>query len=90
MQEMILIYLVFINLAAFAVYGADKKKAEHHAWRIPENTLIGLCAAGGGIGSWSAMLFFHHKTKHPKFTILVPLFTAVWTAGILYLFIKLK
>jgi Predicted membrane protein len=33
---------------------------------------------------------FHHKTQHPKFTILVPLFLAMWIAGIGYLYWKVR
>lgn len=84
----VLIYLCLINLIAFILYGVDKKKAERHAWRIPESTLILLAVIGGGLGAYSAMHVFHHKTKHPKFTILVPLFLALWTAGIGYCFLK--
>ena len=42
-------WLVFINIFTFAAYALDKYKAVHHAWRIPERTLI-LLAAIGEIG----------------------------------------
>ncbi len=39
------IYLVCINLASFAVMGADKRRARREAWRIRERTLfrVGRC-----------------------------------------------
>lgn len=86
--EIVLIYLCLINAAAFVLYGIDKKKAEAHAWRIPERTLIMMAVLGGGCGSYLAMNFFHHKTKHPKFTILVPLFLIIWAAGLIYCYYK--
>ena len=44
-----IIYLIIINIITFITYGIDKAKARKGAWRIPEKTLIGLAAAGGGI-----------------------------------------
>ena len=41
------IYLVCINLAAFAVMGADKRRARREAWRIRERTLFLLAIVGG-------------------------------------------
>ncbi len=66
-------YLAIINIVAFAMYGADKHKAQNKAWRTPEATLIGVAAIGGSIGAFVGMKVFRHKTKHPKFTIGVPL-----------------
>jgi len=71
--EMILMwYLIVINLVSFFVYGADKRKARQNAWRISERTLILLAAIGGSIGALLGMGVFHHKTKHMKFVIGVP------------------
>ena len=69
----LLIYLVIINVVTFAMYGADKMKAQAGAWRIPEKTLLGLAAIGGSLGAFAGMQFFHHKTKHLNFQIIVPL-----------------
>ncbi len=65
-------WLVFINIFTFAVYALDKYKAVHHAWRIPERTLILLAAIGGSVGALAAMYMVRHKTKHNKFRIGVP------------------
>ena len=65
-------WLVFINIFTFAVYAMDKYKAVHHAWRIPERTLILLAAIGGSVGALAAMYMVRHKTKHNKFRIGVP------------------
>ena len=62
-------WLVFINIFTFAAYALDKYKAIHHAWRIPERTLILLAAIGGAL---FAMYTVRHKTKHNKFRIGVP------------------
>lgn len=65
-------WLVFINIFTFAAYALDKYKVVHHAWRIPERTLILLAAIGGSVGALSAMYIVRHKTKHNKFRIGVP------------------
>ena len=74
--------LVLMNIAAFITYGVDKRRAIKNRWRVPERTLLLLAALGGGIGALAGMLLFHHKTKHLRFQILVPLFTACQLAAI--------
>ena len=68
--------LVFLNLAVFIVYGADKLKAERNKWRISERTLL-LLAFFAPFGAIAGMLIFRHKTRKKLFTILVPLFLIV-------------
>lgn len=82
------IYLIAINIIAFAAFGIDKYKALHKKWRIPESTLILLAALGGSCGAFIAMKAFHHKTKHPKFYICVPMFIIIHLAIIIYTAIK--
>lgn len=65
----ILIYLLLINLTAFAMYGIDKRRAIKDKWRISEFALIMVCLIGGSIGGLMGMKVFRHKTKHKKFTI---------------------
>jgi uncharacterized membrane protein YsdA (DUF1294 family) len=69
-----------INLIAFLFYGIDKRKAQNGAWRISEATLLLFSFIGGGLGSLLGMNIFHHKTRHLKFRILVPLFLILYTA----------
>ena len=66
------IYLLLVNAAAFLTFGEDKRRAKRREWRIPEATLMGLAAAGGSLGALAGMRFFHHKTRHRKFTAGVP------------------
>ena len=66
------IYLLLVNAAAFLAFGEDKRRAKGREWRIPEATLMGLAAAGGSLGALAGMRFFHHKTRHRKFTAGVP------------------
>lgn len=74
-------------MVAFALYGADKYKAQKHHWRIPERTLIGIALAGGSIGALLGMKVFHHKTRHTKFTIGVPLIIIVEAVAV-FLFLR--
>ena len=66
------IYLLLVNAEAFLAFGEDKRRAKRREWRIPEATLMGLAAAGGSLGALAGMRFFHHKTRHRKFTAGVP------------------
>ena len=78
-------YLLFVNILAFALYGIDKRKAKKKAYRIPERTLLWMARLGGGIGSWVGIMSFHHKTKHTRFMVIVPLWTVIWLLGLILL-----
>lgn len=84
MEQVALYYLLAINVAAFAAYGIDKYKARHDKWRITEATLLWLAALGGALGALLGMRVWHHKTKHWKFRILVPLLLVLWLAAVGY------
>ena len=73
----LLIYTLGINLVAFLMYGIDKYKAKHELRRISEKTLLLIALFGGSVGALLGMLVFHHKTKHKKFQILIPLFFVI-------------
>ena len=81
-------YLLIINLLAYILYGIDKRRARRGKYRIPESTLLWMARLGGGIGSWLGIKVFHHKTKHTRFIIAVPLWTILWATAIIYLIIK--
>ena len=66
-------YLIIANLAAFALMGADKRRAQRCRWRIPERTLFLSALVGGSLGAILGMYFFHHKTKHLHFVVGLPL-----------------
>ncbi len=76
MKGLLLLYLVTINAAGFVLMLADKHKAKKKLWRIPEVTLMTVAALGGSVGSLLGMYTVRHKTKHPKFTIGIPLLLA--------------
>ncbi len=73
-------YLVLINVVAFSVYGADKRRARKDRWRVPEKTLFLLALIGGSLGALLGMKVFHHKTKHWYFRVFIPLILLVQIA----------
>ena len=86
----IAIYILIVNFIAFCLYGIDKRKAKKQKFRIPERTLLWMARIGGCIGCWAGIKVFHHKTKHTKFRIIVPLWTIIWIAALVLAFIYWK
>ncbi len=80
-------YLIIVNAAAFVLMLTDKIKAKRNRWRIPEKTLLGICAIGGSLGGYLAMQMFRHKTKHLRFSIGIPVMLAVHIIALALLFI---
>ena len=72
MMNIILGYLLAVNIATFFLYGIDKYKAKKNKWRISEATLLTMAAIGGSIGAWAGMRLWHHKTMHKKFKYGIP------------------
>lgn len=70
--KFVLIYFLLINIIGFLAMGIDKYKAKKGYWRIPEGTLLMLTLLGGGIGTFTGMYLFRHKTKKLKFTVGIP------------------
>ena len=73
MTNIILIYLVIINLVSFILFGIDKWRARHNAWRISEATLFLVALIGGSVGAKIGMHVWHHKTQHLSFIIGIPM-----------------
>jgi uncharacterized membrane protein YsdA (DUF1294 family) len=82
MPPILLLYLIFINLLGFVLYGVDKAKSKGRGRRIPERVLLWVARLGGGVGCWMGMMLFRHKTKHDRFMALVPLWTVLWAAAL--------
>lgn len=87
-MQILFVYLIIINIVAFAAYGIDKWKAKKDKWRTPEKTLILIAAIGGALGAYAGMKYFRHKTQHKKFTICVPLFLFLWIVGLVWFVAK--
>ena len=85
MMNIILYYLLAVNIATFLLYGIDKYKAKKSKWRISEVTLLTMAAIGGSIGAWAAMRLWHHKTMHKKFKYGIPIIIITQIALVAYL-----
>ena len=72
MKPWLILYLFAVNITAFALFGADKRKARRNAWRISEKALFLSAVLGGSLGALIGMRLFHHKTKHWYFVIGIP------------------
>ncbi|MCD7855934.1 MAG: DUF1294 domain-containing protein [Clostridiales bacterium] len=89
-QIIILLYYIALNAVLFTAMGADKYKAVHKKWRIPEATLFLLALSGGFIGGFSGMFIFHHKTRKPKFYFVFSLAFILHAFIIVNLFMILR
>ena len=80
------LYLLGINVLAFALMGADKRRARRKEWRISEKALFLSALLGGSVGAILGMRAFHHKTRHWYFKFGMPviliaqlaLFACLW------------
>ena len=55
-----LVYICLINLITFHVWALDKKYAVARQRRVPESTLLTLCAVGG----WPMGMIGSHVLRH--------------------------
>ena len=83
--KILIIWLVLINLTAFALFGIDKKRAKKKQWRIPEKTLFLSAILGGSIGALLGMQLFRHKTKHWYFRYGIPFILLLQAALMVFL-----
>ena len=84
-MNIILGYLLAVNITSFLLYGIDKFKAKKNLWRISEATLLTMAAIGGSIGAWVGMRIWHHKTMHKKFKYGIPIIIIMQVALAVYL-----
>lgn len=76
-KTIIIFYYIIMNFIGLFIMKADKNKAIHHKYRIPEKTLWLVALLGGAIGTSAGMKLFHHKTKHLSFSIGFPILAVV-------------
>ena len=84
-MNIILYYLLAVNIATFFLYGIDKYKAKKGQWRISEATLLLMAVIGGSIGAWAGMRLWHHKTMHKKFKYGIPIIIIMQVSLVVYL-----
>lgn len=89
LSKIILALLVVMNTLAFAMMGADKRRAQKGQWRIKEATLFLVTALFGGLGGTLGMFVFRHKTKHWYFRLGFPALLAVQAVLIAMIFSRM-
>ena len=70
--QLLLGWLLLVNLIAFALMGLDKGRAKRGRWRISEKALFLPAVLGGSLGAILGMRLFHHKTEHWYFRYGLP------------------
>ncbi|MDF2815562.1 MAG: hypothetical protein K0Q81_1762 [Paenibacillus sp.] len=84
-MEFIIVYLLILNFAGFAVMGVDKNLAKQRERRIPERRLFLTALAGGAAGIWIGMRLWRHKTMHNSFTVGIPLLFVLNVVVVIFL-----
>lgn len=92
LEKIILIYIAAISLISVIVCVYDKiiSKKNKVELRIPEKTLLLLSAIGGSVAMYITMQITHHKTKHAKFMIGIPVIILLQVALVICYFYFLK
>lgn len=80
------VYLLIINMITFIIYGVDKRRARLGLWRVKERTLLLLAVIGGSAGALLGIYGLRHKTRHKRFTVLVPFLLICQGALLAYTF----
>ena len=78
--ELLLAWLLAINVATAAAYAYDKLAAPRGGRRIRERTLWIMCLAGGVGGAWLVFFGMRHKTQHRSFWVVQSAATVLWLA----------
>ena len=76
-DQILILYLVGVNLLAFFYFGWDKFQSTLGKQRISEKMLWFLALIGGSIGSLVAMRYFRHKTRKISFQAILALILAI-------------
>ena len=86
------IWLAVISLLSIVICIYDKiiSKRDRVELRIPEKTLLLLSALGGSLAMYITMQIVHHKTKHAKFMIGIPVIMVLQVALIILYFYFVK
>lgn len=67
------LFLLIMNIRAFAMFASDKSKAKRKQRRVRESKLFRVCFFGGAIGGLIGMHIFNHKTQKKRFSVGIPI-----------------
>lgn len=87
MIKALLIYFLIISLISAVITAVDKRNAIKGKRRIPEDFLMTLGLVGGALSELITMKLIHHKTKHKKFMIGLPIEIAFHIAIIILIYL---
>ena len=73
MDKYFIIYVIGLNLISLILCLADKRSAVKGHWRVSEKTLFIVSLLGGAPLMYLSMRLFHHKTRHKRFMIGLPI-----------------
>lgn len=62
------LWLLAVNIAAFAAFGIDKRAARAGGRRVAEATLLRLAFLGETPGAYAGRRVFRHKTRKQPFS----------------------
>ena len=65
-------YFALVSIVAICVTVSDKMRSKTKKYRTPEATLLAISALGGSVAMLFTMILIHHKTKHSKFMVGIP------------------
>jgi len=75
--QILLAYLLAINISTFLLYGYDKFVSKGERLRVPELNLQALALLGGSPAALLAQRFFRHKTIKESFQIIYWIIVAI-------------
>lgn len=87
MIKPIFIYFSFISIFAVIITIIDKRNAIKNKRRIPEDFLLTIGLIGGALAEFITMKVIHHKTRHKKFMIGLPIEIIVQTAAAILIYL---
>lgn len=78
------ILVAVASVAAFVMYGWDKRQAKTNGWRVPEKQLHAVAFLGGWPGAMLGRNYFRHKTQKNEFKIMLRLAAGVHVVLVLW------
>ncbi|CAA6815072.1 MAG: Unknown protein [uncultured Sulfurovum sp.] len=84
--QILVAYLLSINISTFMLYGYDKLIASGKKLRVPEVNLQALALLGGSPAALLAQKFFRHKTIKGSFQIIYWMIVITQVTLLIYLY----
>lgn len=86
-DQLLLMYLLLINVVTFFFFGYDKLSATLDHRRVREKVLWLLAILGGSVGAIIATEFFRHKRRKHSFMIVLVAIFILQLALAIYFFV---